>query len=166
MSSPAGPPWTGQSAPGGAAYSDMRVSDAERAEVADRLSRHYGAGRLDQAEFEERLDRAMKAKTRADFNGLFADLPESEPPGPQAAAGTVPPGAGPPGPSRPGLAGPPPGTAARPWHRRHRVLFLVLVVLLAVTAGPALAHMFVPWLLIGLLVLVVLRIIPGRCRRF
>jgi Flp pilus assembly protein TadB len=54
----------------------MRASDAERADVADRLSRHYQDGRLDQAEFNERLDRAMNAKTRADFNGLFADLPD------------------------------------------------------------------------------------------
>jgi hypothetical protein len=55
---------------------DLRASDAERTEVADRLSRHYQDGRLDQAEFNERLDRAMNAKTRADFTGLFADLPD------------------------------------------------------------------------------------------
>ena len=55
---------------------DVRASDAERADVADRLSRHYQDGRLDQAEFNERLDRAMNAKTRADFNGLFHDLPD------------------------------------------------------------------------------------------
>ncbi len=54
---------------------NMRISDAERAEVADRLSKHYSDGRLDQAEFNERLDRAMNAKTQADLNGLFADLP-------------------------------------------------------------------------------------------
>jgi hypothetical protein len=58
----------------------MRISDAERAEVADRLSKHYSDGRLDQAEFNERLDRAMKAKTRADLNGLFADLPAGDEP--------------------------------------------------------------------------------------
>jgi hypothetical protein len=55
---------------------DVRASDAERADVADQLSRHYQDGRLDQAEFNERLDRAMNAKTRGDFAGLFADLPE------------------------------------------------------------------------------------------
>ena len=57
------------------AQDTMRVSDAERAEVADRLSQHFGDGRLDEAEFHERVDRAMKAKTRADFAGLFDDLP-------------------------------------------------------------------------------------------
>jgi hypothetical protein len=56
----------------------MRISDAERADVADLLSRHYGDGRLDQAEFNQRLDQAMRAKTYADLGGLFADLPRTE----------------------------------------------------------------------------------------
>jgi hypothetical protein len=59
-------------------YTAMRISDAERAEVADLLSRHYGDGRLDQAEFNQRLDQAMRAKTYADLGGLFADLPRTE----------------------------------------------------------------------------------------
>ena len=54
----------------------MRVSDADRADVADRLARHYGDGRLDQAEFDDRISRAMTAKTVADFQGLFDDLPD------------------------------------------------------------------------------------------
>lgn len=56
----------------------MRVSDADRAEIADRLAKHYSDGRLDQAEFDDRLDRAMRAKTRADLVGLLADLPEGQ----------------------------------------------------------------------------------------
>jgi hypothetical protein len=56
--------------------SGMRVSDADRALITDRLSRHFSDGRLDQAEFEARLDRAMRAKTRADLIGLLSDLPE------------------------------------------------------------------------------------------
>ena len=60
-------------------YSDqhLRVSDAERQAVTDRLAEHFGDGRLDQAEFDERVDRAMNAKTRADLAGLFDDLPET-----------------------------------------------------------------------------------------
>lgn len=53
----------------------LRVSDAERAQVADALSRHFAEGRLDQAEFDERMQRAMSAKTRSDLAGLFDDLP-------------------------------------------------------------------------------------------
>src|SRR5579863_3940171 len=60
-------------------YSDqhLRVSDAERQAVTDRLSEHFAAGRLDQAEFDERTSQAMNAKTRGDLSGLFADLPET-----------------------------------------------------------------------------------------
>ena len=60
-------------------YSDqhLRVSDAERQAVTDRLAEHFGDGRLDQAEFDERVGRAMNAKTRADLAGLFDDLPET-----------------------------------------------------------------------------------------
>jgi Flp pilus assembly protein TadB len=54
---------------------DLRVSDAERNEVADKLSRHFADGRLDQTEFKERLDTAMSAKTQNDLDGLFDDLP-------------------------------------------------------------------------------------------
>jgi hypothetical protein len=63
-------------ASGGAdADRDLRASDAERGDVADRLSRHFAEGRLDQVEFKGRLDRAMGAVTRRDLDGLFDDLP-------------------------------------------------------------------------------------------
>ncbi len=73
MPGPAGPGYRRHSRYGSG---DLRASDAERADVADQLSRHYQDGRLDQAEFNERLDRAMNAKTRGDFAGIFTDLPE------------------------------------------------------------------------------------------
>jgi|CZKW01.1.fsa_nt_gi hypothetical protein len=104
---------------------DRRVSDAERGEVADRLSKHYSDGRLDQAEFDERLDQAMKAKTQADLAGLFADLPGSD----ESEA----------------------AVRQQNGHPRHRGLFLVLVVVIAATVGQALVLRPVPWLLIGLL---------------
>jgi len=57
-------------------YSDqhIRVSDAERNAVAERLAAHYGDGRLDQAEFDERVSRAMTAKTRGDLDGHVRHL--------------------------------------------------------------------------------------------
>jgi hypothetical protein len=64
---------------------DLRAGDAERAEMADRLSKHFSDGRLDEAEFSERMDRAMRAKTMADLSGLLSDLPATE-------SGPVPPG--------------------------------------------------------------------------
>jgi hypothetical protein len=74
-------------------YSDqhIRVSDAERNSVAELLGEHYADGRLDQGEFDERINRTMAAKTRGDLTGLFDDLPE-----------TGPAGAGPAGPDGPG----------------------------------------------------------------
>jgi uncharacterized membrane protein len=61
---------------------DMRVSDAERAAIADRLAEHFSNGRLDEAEFSDRLDQAMRAKTMADLTGLLADLPDDGQAGP------------------------------------------------------------------------------------
>ena len=59
----------------------LRVSDAERQAVTDRLAGHFADGRLDQIEFDERAGRAMSAKTRADLAGLLDDLPETRRPG-------------------------------------------------------------------------------------
>ena len=72
-----------------AADATMRVSDAERAEVADQLAQHYGDGRLDQAELDERLGRAMSAKTLADLAGLTADLPHLDARQPGTSAGNA-----------------------------------------------------------------------------
>src|SRR5215472_17706893 len=93
MPAPYNPPW-GRGSSGrraSQANPNMRVSHAERTEVADRLSKHYGDGRLDEEEFNERLDRAMKAKTRGDLAGLFDDLPGEEPPRPSAGPPPPPP---------------------------------------------------------------------------
>ncbi len=97
----------------------MRVSDAERQEVADRLAEHYAAGRLDQAEFDDRVGRAMGAKTRADLGGLFADLPET-------GAPVVP---------------------EHPRRRhRHPIVLLALIIALIVVAGHVVSWLAVPWL--------------------
>jgi Flp pilus assembly protein TadB len=64
----------------------MRVGDTERAAIADRLAKHFSDGRLDEAEFNDRLDRAMRAKTMADLTGLLSDLPDAEAVQPQPAA--------------------------------------------------------------------------------
>ena len=95
----------GASPAGGGLYSDqhLRVSDAEREAATGRLAEHFAAGRLDQAEFDDRVGRAMSARTRADLNGLFADLSETGSPGvpelPRGGGST--PGGGPRGPGSP-----------------------------------------------------------------
>ena len=121
----------------GRASSDLRVSDAERQAVADQLSKHFADGRLDQAEFDDRVARAMSAKTRADLNGLFDDLPDTS------------------GPSQAGAQGAQ-GSPAMPVSPRRRHRHPVLLVVLGVIAAMAVIHaVAVPWLWIGFLVAVV-----------
>ena len=104
----------------------LRVSDAERQVVTDRLAEHFADGRLDQAEFDDRVGRAMNAKTRADLSGLFSDLPET---------------------GAPAVA-----DHARGRRRRHPVLLFVLLVLLI----AATAHAVLPWLWIAFLAMALL----------
>ena len=140
-----GPSWGPAGRRRTSADPNLRVSDAERTAVADRLSRHYGDGRLDQEEFNERLERAMHAKTQADLSGLLDDLPPLE---------------------EPGTAGPP-----RPRHFPLRFFVLVFLIVFAAVAWHGVAHPFFffpfffvpfPWLLIGLLAFLWLRRRRGR----
>jgi len=105
-------------------YTDqhVRVSDAERTEVADCLAAHFGEGRLDRAELDERVAQAMNAKTRGDLSGLFDDLPE---PGPAGTPGAL--VRGPHSPARP----------VRPYVNPFLLVLLVVVITAAGTAGEA-----------------------------
>ena len=125
-------------------YSDqhLRVSDADRNAVTERLAAHYSDGRLDQAEFDERVSQAMQAKTRGDLDGLFDDLPDPEPAG---ASGK--------------------GSATVPYRRRRRggfvrtLLLVVLVIALLSFMGhvfTAMTWFFIPWFWIAAVVAVVL----------
>lgn len=60
-----------------AAGQEMRVSDAEREAAAAELREHFASGRLTQDEMDERLTAVFAAKTRADLNAVFTDLPSS-----------------------------------------------------------------------------------------
>jgi Flp pilus assembly protein TadB len=107
----------------------MRISNTERNEIADILSKHFAEGRLDSDEFEERVGKVMSAKTRGDLAGLLDDLPR---------------------------LGPPP----REPRRRRPIGYWILVLVLALFVASALAippHVHVPWLLIGIVALVLWR---------
>ena len=56
-----------------------RIGDAERDRAVDALQVHMAEGRLDREEFDERLSRALTARTSADLQPLFDDLPEPRP---------------------------------------------------------------------------------------
>lgn len=63
---------------------ELRASDAERDAVAEELARHLQDGRLDAAEFDERVGHAVTARTRGDLDRLLADLPPRTPEQPSA----------------------------------------------------------------------------------
>jgi Domain of unknown function (DUF1707)/Cell wall-active antibiotics response 4TMS YvqF len=54
---------------------DLRASDADREATVTRLQRALAEGRIDLHEFGERVEGAWAAVTRADLDGLLADLP-------------------------------------------------------------------------------------------
>ncbi|WP_433374390.1 DUF1707 SHOCT-like domain-containing protein [Actinoplanes sp. CA-142083] len=66
----------------------MRAADADRQQVADQLRAALEEGRLDLAEFDERLRDAYAAKTYGDLDRLLTDLPNAAPvvPAPPQAA--------------------------------------------------------------------------------
>lgn len=71
---------------GTATAGTLRISDAEREPVVERLQQAYAEGRLDMAELDLRLHLAMTARTRTDLDAVLADLapfqrrPQAEPP--------------------------------------------------------------------------------------
>lgn len=70
--------------PGGQPH-EVRIGDAEREQAQATLGDHYAAGRLDHDEYSERLDRIWAARTRADLDPVFTDLPGAAGPSPRAS---------------------------------------------------------------------------------
>jgi hypothetical protein len=132
---------------------NMRVSDAERAEVADRLATNFADGRLDQAEYDERVSRAMNAKTHADFEGLFDDLPGTGAPTGDEGYG------------KPGIDAPYQGRRRGPL---HVVLTVALILIGLSIANHVFWGFFSPGWFFGpwwILAVVVLIIMAARRRR-
>jgi hypothetical protein len=105
----------------------MRVSDADREQVAERLREHFAAGRLTSDELDERLAAALNAKTVGDLRAVTADLPEPAPVGPQGWQET-------------------PDWTYRPvygYRRGPRLLPLAVILLLAVIVLPSAGLIFV-----------------------
>jgi hypothetical protein len=57
----------------------LRVGDDERQQAVSALGEHFAAGRLDQGEFDTRVQAAYAARTRVELRGLFGDLPDPAP---------------------------------------------------------------------------------------
>jgi hypothetical protein len=57
----------------------VRIGDQERDQAAECLREHMASGRLDAAEFDERLGAALSARYATDLEPLFGDLPLPHP---------------------------------------------------------------------------------------
>jgi hypothetical protein len=58
----------------------MRIGNDERQAAAHALGDHYAQGRLDADEYEQRVSAAYTARTTAELDALFVDLPRPAPP--------------------------------------------------------------------------------------
>jgi Domain of unknown function (DUF1707) len=68
---------------------EMRASDSDRDAVVSDLSEHFQAGRLTAGELDERMGRALAARTWGELSGLLADLPVTRPGSQDPATGGV-----------------------------------------------------------------------------
>ena len=116
----------------------LRVSDAEREQVAVRLRDAAAQGRLTLAEADERQALAYAARTRDDLTPLTADLPHPPPaPEPTRHRGVT--------------------NDARPWLILHGAVVVLLAVLMVIAWALGPARWFWPawplfWLTISLVV--------------
>jgi hypothetical protein len=131
----------------------MRVSDADREQVAERLREHFAAGRLTSEELDERVTAALNAKTVGELRAVMADLPEPAPVGLQAGQEA-------------------PDWTYRPvygYRRGPRVLPLALILLFAVIVLPSAGFVFLAFLKLILLFWLVVCVAgifaAGRFRR-
>lgn len=111
----------------------MRIGDAERSQASQALGEHFAKSRLTVTEYEERLDRALRAVTRNDLMALFADLPGPRPMGlPTPPPGQAP---GPPLPYRPTPYPGSPGYGGLAWSDKSRIAAGVLQIVLPFGIG-------------------------------
>lgn len=85
---PQGSPPADAARPGAPDHDHLRASDADRERVVEHLRDAMAEGRLDMAEFEERLEAAYAARTYGELAPITRDLPAPAPGG--AGAGVAP----------------------------------------------------------------------------
>jgi hypothetical protein len=71
-------------------YSQMRPGHADRDKVVERLQEAFADGRLSDDEYEERLQRALSAKTFGELSVLTRDIPGDRLPQPMSGRFPVP----------------------------------------------------------------------------
>lgn len=113
---------------------ELRASDADRERACEFVREHAGEGRLTVDELEDRIGRALQAKTLGDLDDLVVDLPPL--PADRRRA-----------PERARWQAALPGV--RSWARYAAIVLLVVGL---VGAGPGRELMFIPWLWIAVVV--------------
>jgi hypothetical protein len=148
----------------------IRISDADREQVAARLREHFAEGRLSTEEMEERISAVFSAKTYGDLRHVMADLPGDAPVAPQSGqsgrsqSGRTPQWGG------PGWAGPQwAGPRWVAYRRRPRLFPLMLLALIAALVIPGVGWVFVAFfqflLVAGLIALLAGVFAAARFRR-
>jgi hypothetical protein len=94
---------------------ELRAADADRRRVVADLQQHYVDGRLSSDELDERVTRAMAARTFGELDALLRDLP----PAPTR-----------PEPEPPAVGEGPPEPRSRDGFRRHLTSYLLVMALL------------------------------------
>jgi Domain of unknown function (DUF1707) len=102
---------------------DLRASDGDRERTVDALRAHAAEGRLTLEELEERVQRALAARTLGELTGLTRDLP----------------GPAPPAPARPGRSSQP----------EVRAFMAVMALLVAIWALTGAGYLWPVWPLVG-----------------
>jgi hypothetical protein len=95
---------------------EPRASDRDRERVVDELRTHAAEGRLTVEELEDRVQRALGARTAGELAALTRDLPDLAPP-------------------RVGARSPRPRSAARPEVRTYLAVMVLLVAVWALTGA-------------------------------
>ena len=120
--------------------SSLRLSDADRDRAAAELSEHFQAGRLAADELDDRVGRALQARTVADLAPLFADLPGE----------------------RPAATGPGSRQVSPAPSRSARVPALPIAIIVVIALGGFLSGHPALIVLVPVLVLLIVRRLAGR----
>ena len=99
---------------------DLRAGDTDRERIAERLRKGHAEGRLDTAEFTERIERCYDAKTFGELRQLVRDLPSQNDQNARRSSGSF-----------------------RPWGVMPFAPFLVALIVVSMATGH---HVFWFWI--------------------
>jgi hypothetical protein len=142
------------------AHPHIRAADADRDHAAALLREHYAAGRLTTEEFSERLDAALSARTYDQLDELMFDLPALDLTRSSSQAQSS--GQALPATSEQQPASDPARAEAN--MRRARFAVIGVVVVVNLVTGVAFGFWWIPWPILLVISVLVLRVTARRAR--